>query len=71
MKELTKEDRERVIEWLVDDDQFNMTQDNSQLVMLIREGFVGYDNMDDESLVNEYYARVDSLGAGDPLNLNF
>jgi len=67
MYELSKEDRDKVIEWLVEDDQFNMSQDNSQLVLVLYDGFVGYNSMTDEDLVEEYYQRTDSE---DPINLN-
>ena len=63
-------DREKVIDILIDDDFADavvaeVNDDYSYLERIIRGGFIGYDNMDDEELIKECEERDISYLVGD------
>jgi len=63
---MNKKQREEIIDYLVEDDHWVENQDATYFTSILIQGFVGYINMTDNQIIDEYFERC---GTDNPLNI--
>ena len=52
---MTKDEREKLIQKLIDADKMNISHDDDLLIYVLRNGHKGYDHMTDEELTDKCF----------------